>query len=218
MNILVVSSTGGSVLAKVLNNAYFKNKIKLIITDRKCGIIDIAKHHDIKHKIFNSKTGHEFSNKLCDILQVENYDLLISFYTKLFKGKILQIMKNRIINLHPSILPACPGLNGFEDTIKSRSRFVGATIHFVDEGLDTGTPIIQSAVPYNPLISLEENRHEVFIDQCRMLLQTIKWFDEKRILFYNKDLIIKNAKYLPGRYSPNLDYYDAIKFNIKFKQ
>lgn len=217
MKILVVCSTGGGVLSKVLQIPYFKDKVKLIVTDRECGVIDVAKENNIECSILYSKTGSEFSDKLNDKVQLKDYDLLISFYTRLFSGKILQIMKGKIINLHPSILPACPGLNGFEDTINSRSRFIGATIHFIDEGIDTGTPIIQSATPYNLLKTLEQNRHKVFVDQCRMLLQTVKWFDESRIEINGKDVVIVGAKFNINQYSPNLDYDEAKKFNVNYK-
>lgn len=215
MNILVVCSTGGSVLSKVLLNPYIKDKIKFIVTDRECGAIDVAKTHNINYIKIPSNDGREFSDKLCSAVQLEKYDLLISFYTRLFSGKVLQIMKNRIINLHPSILPACPGLNGFEDTVRSGSCFIGATIHFVDQGIDTGFPIIQSASPFNPTKSIEENRHKVFIDQCRMLMQTIRWFDDERILINDNNVHIKDAEYFHDQYSPNLDWGTAKKFNVK---
>ena len=48
----------------------------------------------------------------------------------------------QVINFHPSILPACPGMNGFEDTIESGAMHVGSTVHFVDTGIDTGKTYI----------------------------------------------------------------------------
>jgi phosphoribosylglycinamide formyltransferase-1 len=132
--------------------------------------------------------------------------LFISFYTRIFRGRFLSLAKNRLFNAHPSILPACPGRNGFEDTLKARAKFVGATIHLVDSGIDSGAPIIQSAAPFNPRKTIEENRHIVFVQQCKMVLQVIKWAEEERILFLEDGSVeIKNANYEAGEFAPNME-------------
>lgn len=213
MNIVIIASTNGSVISKLLPISFFKEKINLVISDRPCGAIDLAKENNIKTKILPSETGLEFSNRIIKSVDLQKTDLFISFYTKLFGGPFLDFTEYKLINLHPSILPACPGLNGFEDTIKSKSRFIGSTIHFVNQHMDAGAPIIQSATPYNPNKSILANRHEVFIDQCKTLLQVIQWFSDNRILITEEGVEINNAKYFESRYSPNLDFDEAINFN-----
>ncbi|MDA1381029.1 formyltransferase family protein [Plesiomonas shigelloides subsp. oncorhynchi] len=73
--------------------------------------------------------------------------LFISFYTRLLSDVFLKAHPHRVINFHPSILPACPGMDGFGDTLKSGALFIGSTVHFIDEGMDTGKPILQAAFP-----------------------------------------------------------------------
>ena len=215
MKIAIICSTGGGVLSVLLKHKYFREKIAVIFTDRQCGVIKVAKDYDVPLKMVEASTGEEMSNLLCDNYNINQYDLIISFYTKLFKGKIIEVLKGKFINLHPSILPACPGMKGFEDTVKSGSTFIGATIHYIDSGTDSGSPIIQSATPFKPDESMETNRHYVFVDQCRMLLQVVAWFEDSRLITQNNRTIVKNAKYLPGQYSPNLDLDLAIDFNLK---
>ena len=213
MKIIIIASTSGSVMSKLLNVPYFKSTISCVVSDRECGAIDVAVSHGISTKIFETTDGLEFSDFLVKEFQNDLPDLFVSFYTRLFKGIFLEVAKNKLINLHPSILPACSGRNGFGDTIKSGSKFIGSTIHFVDEGMDTGFPIIQAAIPFNPNNTLEENRHLVFIQQCKMLLQVIKWAEDNRIIFdKNNRPAILNANYEMNEYAPNLDFETAKNF------
>jgi phosphoribosylglycinamide formyltransferase-1 len=210
MKIAVIISTNGGVISKLLNYSYFRNKVACFITDRKCGAIELADKYGIEVIYLPSKSGMEFSDKILGNIDVMKFDLIISFYTRLFKGELLKKVKYKLINMHPSILPACPGMHGFEDTVKSGARFVGATVHFVDEGIDTGFPIIQSARPFNPTLDINLVRHLVFIDQCKILLQAIRWFDDKRIVINEHGAYVTDASYEVSPYSPNLDFEEAI--------
>jgi phosphoribosylglycinamide formyltransferase-1 len=104
-------------------------------------------------------------------------------------------------------------MSGFDDTVKSGAHFVGATVHFVDSGADTGLPILQSAVPYDPHRTVAENRHHVFLHQCRMLLQTVKWFEEGRIERSGRRVVVRRASYNSSEFAPNLDFDLAVGFD-----
>jgi phosphoribosylglycinamide formyltransferase-1 len=206
MNFAVIISTGGSVLSALLRNSYFRQRILCVVADRECNGIASARQFQVPTIIHETRDGLEFSDFLLERFRNAPPDLFVSFYTRLFRGEFVAFAQNRLVNLHPSILPACPGPDGFGDTIRSRSRFIGATVHFVDAGMDTGTPIIQSASPFDPNKSLAENRHSVFVQQCKMLLQTIKYFDEHRLeCDEDRNVLIKGARYDPGEFAPNLD-------------
>ncbi len=213
IKIAVIASTGGSVLNAVLAVSYVKERVAVVLSDRECGAIDIAKKWGIASHVISTNCSLEFSNCLNSYVIENGIDIAVSFYTKLFKGGFVSQMSGRLVNLHPSILPACPGMDGFGDTIKSRSKFIGATLHLVDDGTDTGCPIIQSAIPYNPKKSLEENRHLVFISQCKMLIQYIKWYEDGRVVrLSGDDVFIKDSRFEIGEFSPNLDFESAIEF------
>ena len=217
MKIAIITSTNGGVMSKLLDIDFFRNRLHHVISDRSCGAIDIANRYDIKTNIFPTKNGRIFSQNLLDNIEWDEYDLIISFYTKLFHGFFLAKVPNKLINIHPSILPACPGLNGFEDTLSSGSKFIGSTVHFIDEGMDTGKPIIQAARPYNPNLNEVQNRHLLFIDQCVILLQAIKWFDDKRVKLDDNKIKIQDAKYEVSAYAPNIDFTEAINLKDRFK-
>ncbi len=206
MDFVVIISTDGGVLSRLLPNPYFRQRIRCVVSDRDCGAIAKATAFDVPTIVHRSTSGLEFSDFLMQRFSHDPPTLFVSFYTRLFRGEFLAFAKDNLVNLHPSILPACPGRDGFGDTLKSKSRFIGATIHLVDDGIDTGTPIIQSAAPYDPEKSVAENRHTVFVQQCKMLLQTIKYVEEKRLAIDGlRNVRIEGAKYAPGEFSPNLD-------------
>lgn len=218
INCVVVASTSGGVISKLLEVPYFKERVRCVVSDRHCGAIDVANTFGIPIIIHATNDSLEFSNFLLAEFQNNKPDMFVSFYTRLFKGDFLSFAKRKLINLHPSILPACAGQNGFGDTIKSGSKFIGATIHLVDEGVDTGFPIIQSAAPIDPNKPVSESRHRVFVQQCKMLLQVIKWEEDNRILFdENGRPTISEALYSIGEFSPNLDLDIAIEFDVKIK-
>ncbi|MGA2777767.1 MAG: formyltransferase family protein [Steroidobacteraceae bacterium] len=206
MKVVVIASTNGGILSALLKNAYAKPRIAEVVSDRQCGAIDVARSSGVRTEVYPTLDGGEFSEFLLRRYSGDRIDLFLSFYTRLFGGQFLNVAENKLVNVHPSILPACPGPRGFEDTIESKSRFIGATVHFVDAGVDTGAPIIQAAVPFDPGRSLAENRHKVFVVQYKMALQVIKWFDEGRVVAdRQRDVQVRGATYLDGVFSPNLD-------------
>ena len=216
MRIVIVASTNGGVLAKLLEIEVFASQVACVISDRACGAIDVASRFGISSYIFESKSGLDFSHQIIERLDLGQFDLFVSFYTRLFCPSFVSRVQNRLINLHPSILPASPGMDGFNSTLRSGSQYFGATIHFVDEGIDTGLPIIQSAHPLNPSVTRAELRHQVFVDQCRMLLQVVAWFDQRRLNIRNGRAIIDNAHFYDGPYAPNLEDDVAKNFDVPF--
>lgn len=206
--IVIIASTNGSVLSKVINMQLMKDNIFMIVSDRECGAIHLAKENNIAHKIFQSANGADFSNKLYEFFCSLEIDMFFSFYTRIFSGQFLKTFKGKILNFHPSILPACPGRKGFEDTVAFGAKFIGSTLHLVDEGIDTGKPIIQSITPFDPSLNLEINRHKVFIQQCKIFIQAVEWLLQDRL---HEEMII-DGKYEFSEFVPNLESALAINF------
>ncbi|GAB0150781.1 formyltransferase family protein [Marinobacterium sp. BA1] len=204
MKIVILCSTNASVLKRYFYD--FDDSVDFsIYSDRKCGAIDFAKEASIDFNVYEAKSGLEFSDFLAKEFEGDETTIFFSFYTKLFKGRFIKEHAGRIINFHPSILPACPGQDGFGDTIKSGSRFVGSTVHLVDEGMDTGTPLIQAAFPRDPKMSIPDLRHRVFLQQVVSLAQVIQWFLDGRVEYTDNTLYVHESKFLVSEFSPNLD-------------
>ena len=83
-------------------------------------------------------------------------DYLFCFGNKIFKGEILEIYENKIINFHPSLLPAFPGLNSIDKALASNVQILGNTAHFIDKGIDSGPIIMQSVLSRQNYTSYED--------------------------------------------------------------
>jgi phosphoribosylglycinamide formyltransferase-1 len=87
--------------------------------------------------------------------------VVLAGYMHLLTKPFLDRFPHRIVNVHPSLLPAFPGANAIDDAVAAGAETTGVTVHFVDEGLDTGDVIDQEAVPVAPAASLPERIHAV---------------------------------------------------------
>ncbi|MDA9159101.1 formyltransferase family protein [Rhodobacteraceae bacterium] len=203
MNIVFIVSTGGAVLNELLKHSAVHTATLQVVSDRNCGAIEKAEKHRIPVKVFSASGGDEFSQLLDDYFSDKN-TIFISFYTRLLSAKFLNRRQGYVFNCHPSILPACKGMDGFGDTLRSNSLFIGCTLHEVNEEMDGGRSVIQCALPLDRSLEEAKNRHKVFLMQYYSTLQFLKWvFDGK--LKLGKDWKISLPKYKASIFSPNLD-------------
>jgi phosphoribosylglycinamide formyltransferase-1 len=96
--------------------------------------------------------------------------VVLAGYMHLLTKPFLDRFPERIVNVHPSLLPAFPGAHPIDDALAAGVETTGVTVHYVDEGLDTGAVIAQVEVPVEPRASLEERIHAV---EHRLLPQVI---------------------------------------------
>jgi phosphoribosylglycinamide formyltransferase-1 len=100
--------------------------------------------------------------ELADWLLLRGVDLVVlAGYMHLLTQSFLERFPNRIVNVHPSLLPDFPGARAVEDALSAGVATTGVTVHYVDEGLDTGAVIRQEPVPVEPRTTLLERIHSV---------------------------------------------------------
>ena len=93
----------------------------------------------------------EFDASLVRLLHESNVNLIcLAGYMRLLSPHFIQAFAGRILNIHPSLLPAFPGLDAQSQAFAARVKTTGCTVHYVDEGLDTGPVIAQAQVPVLP--------------------------------------------------------------------
>lgn len=128
--------------------------IGIILSDNpSSGALEIAKKEGIKHycitekkyqTILSTKTEKEYIR----ILKEHNVDLIcLAGFMRVIKEAMLNNFSGRIINIHPSLLPAFPGLEAWKQALDYGVKFTGCTTHFVEAGVDTGPIILQAVVP-----------------------------------------------------------------------
>jgi len=89
-----------------------------------------------------------YFEKIASILRAANVDLVIlAGFMRLLSANLVRAFPQQIINIHPSLLPAFPGLRAQRQALEYGVKVAGCTVHFVDEGLDSGPIIVQKAVP-----------------------------------------------------------------------
>jgi phosphoribosylglycinamide formyltransferase-1 len=105
-------------------------------------------------------------------LMLRGVDLVVTAgYMHLLTGPFLERFPGRIVNVHPSLLPAFPGARPIDDALAADVETTGVTIHYVDEGLDTGAVIRQESVPVEPRATLVELIHTV---EHRLLPEVVR--------------------------------------------
>jgi phosphoribosylglycinamide formyltransferase-1 len=100
---------------------------------------------------FRTRLDEEAEAAFLLALQEARVDLVaLAGFMRILKGGILRAFAQRVVNIHPALLPAFPGLEAWKQALAYGVKFTGATVHFVDEGVDTGPIIAQRAVPVLP--------------------------------------------------------------------
>lgn len=125
-----------------------------------------AQNHGVDEYYFNPKAyadKAEYERAILEVLKEKNVDLIVlSGYMRFIGHTLLSAYPNRIINLHPAYLPEFPGAHSIKDAFDAKVSQTGVTVHFVDEGVDTGPIIRQERVQIDPswdFETLEEHVH-----------------------------------------------------------
>jgi len=121
----------------------------LIVNNKDALAIERARKHGIEWIFIDhrKKTRTEFEEEVIKELKARNMDLVVlAGFMRIVTSNLISHYPNRIINIHPSLLPAFPGVRGQGDALDHGVKVSGCTIHFVDESLDGGPIILQKAV------------------------------------------------------------------------
>jgi phosphoribosylglycinamide formyltransferase-1 len=142
-------------------------------------------------------------------------EYVIAFYTQFFSAAFRERYKDNIINPHPSLLPAFKGLRPFQDAIDYGSKIIGTTIEFPRERWDEGAIVAQTACPVDDKLDLRQTRHRVFVQQCKSIVQVLKWMADDRVVVQGERIVkIRGARYGSFEYSPELDFEELLDWEI----
>ena len=196
MNVAVFISGGGTNLQAIIDaikENKINGKIKLVFSNRKnaYGLIR-AQNESIDTFYLNRKkffSDEEYDERILEELEINNIDLIVlAGYLNILSSKLVSNYSNRIINIHPSLIPSFCG-DGFygenvhKAVIKSGVKFTGATTHFVDENVDTGAIILQDVVPIFINDDFETVAKRVLEIEHKILVKTVKAFCDNKIVF-----------------------------------
>ena len=137
-----------------------------------------AQQHQIEDYYFNPKSypnKEAYEKDILKVLNDKNVDLIVLSGYMRFIGKVLlEAYPKAIINLHPAYLPEFPGAHSIQDAFEAGVSQTGVTVHYVDEGVDTGPIIRQERVPIDPNWNLETWEEHVHAMEYDLFWQVIK--------------------------------------------
>jgi formyltetrahydrofolate-dependent phosphoribosylglycinamide formyltransferase len=199
LNIVVFVSGRGSNLKAILNSDLLKGKVKVkaVFSDKiDCPAFEIARQNSIKCYSLGDNENSVKYNDLAFVLESQKIELIVlAGFLKLIPVSVIEKFKNRIINIHPALLPSFGGKGMYgmkvhEAVFKSSAKVSGASIHFVDETYDTGKIIAQECVDISDVTSSNEIAEKVLMIEHKLLPYVISKFADGKIKIINERVVL----------------------------
>ncbi|AGB50479.1 phosphoribosylglycinamide formyltransferase, formyltetrahydrofolate-dependent [Methanomethylovorans hollandica DSM 15978] len=189
-NIGVLVSGRGSNLQSIIDHVesgYLKDiKLSVVISDVKDAFaLERAKMYGINAVFidphaYESKMG--FEEKIIATLKDYNVDLvLLAGYMRILGSEVIRAYRDRIMNIHPALLPSFKGLHGPRQALEYGVKVAGCTVHFVDEGVDSGPIILQSCVSVKDNDTESTLASRILEQEHRIFPEAIKLFTEGKL-------------------------------------
>ncbi len=170
-------------------------EIALVISNKE-GVqgLEIAKQLGIKAVCIPSK-GKEreaFEQELIAALREAQVDVIIlAGFMRVLTPVFIRAFQGRILNIHPALLPSFPGVEAQKQALEYGAKFTGCTVHFVDEGVDTGAVICQAVVPILDEDTAETLAHRILKEEHRIYTEAINLVVEDKIRVQGRRVLRK---------------------------
>lgn len=199
--IAVLISGGGTDMQSIIdgiNSGYIKNcKIEAVLSDNpKAYGLERAKNENIATYVLDRKSKSEsVSGQALKIIDGKIDLIVLAGFLSILSDEIISKYKNKIVNIHPSLIPSfCGsgmyGLNVHKKALEYGVKISGCTVHFVDEGTDTGPIILQKAVPVYYDDTPEELQKRILVEEHKALPEAIKYLSEGRVVVTDRKVKI----------------------------
>jgi phosphoribosylglycinamide formyltransferase-1 len=188
-SIVVLASGGGTNLQAILDQLHGGEEgIEVVgVGSDKAGAMALerARRAGVETAVFPSSEYDDRAARdraLGDWIESLGADLVVlAGYMQLLSPDFLARFPNRVINVHPALLPAFPGIDAVQQAIDHGSKITGVTVHFVDEGVDSGPIILQRAVPVAPSRDWDETERAIHATEHALLPEAIRMIAAGRV-------------------------------------
>ncbi|MDN5293910.1 MAG: phosphoribosylglycinamide formyltransferase 1 [Eubacteriales bacterium] len=199
VNLGVLASGRGSNLQAIMDaiaEGRLDARVRVVVSDREEAMaLERARSAGIPAFYVNPRAypnKEEYEQEILRLLQKYEVELVIlAGYMRLVGKVLLEAYPNRIMNIHPALLPAFPGTHGQRDAVEYGVRFSGCTVHFVDEGMDTGPIILQAVVPVEQDDTEDTLAARILKEEHRIYPEAIQLFAEGRLEVRGRKVYIK---------------------------
>ena len=179
-----------------INKGTINGSIELVISDNPDakGLL-YARDNDIECAVFKKSkdcSRSDYFEKIISTLRARDIDLiLLAGFMKVLSGNIVRAYRNRVLNIHPALLPSFPGEQAQKQALEYGVKFSGCTVHIVDEGVDTGPIVLQEAVPV-----LDDDTEEILSDRILerehiIYSRAVKLFCDDKLSITGRRVFIK---------------------------
>ncbi len=218
VNLGVLVSGSGSNLQAIIDNieaGRLDARIKIMISNvPDVFALERAKKHNIPSLVISHKgykRREDFDQKIVEALQAHGVELVVlAGYMRVVTSVLLRAFPMRVMNIHPALLPAFPGTHVWQAEVDSGVKFAGCTVHFVDEGTDTGPIIIQAAVPVYDDDTAETLNARILKQEHKIFSQAIQLYAEGRLEIQGRRVLAKGFPKVPDAFmiNPPIEIFD----------
>lgn len=199
MNIAVLCSGSGTNLQAIIDNiksGYIPAKLALVLSDKKDAFaLDRARKSGIETIVLNPKdykTREDFDKEVAKNLKKRNVELVVlAGFMRLLSPYLIKEYKNKIMNIHPALLPSFKGTHAVKDALSYGVKVTGPTVHFVDEHLDNGPIILQRCVEIKADDTEDTLLERVHSVEHKIYPEAVKLFAEGRLKIEGRCVVIK---------------------------
>jgi len=206
LRVAVLASGRGSNLQAVIDAieaGWVQAQIVVVISNKKNAVaLERARKHGLKDLFVDPKpfagrpdSREAYDQSLLEILQQHEVELvLLAGYMKIVTAVLVNAYANRMMNIHPSLLPSFPGLDVQKKAIDWGCKLAGCTVHFVTEGVDEGPIIIQAAVPILDGDTPDTLAARILVQEHKIYPRAVQLFAEGRLKVEGRRVFIDDAK------------------------
>jgi len=199
VNIGVLASGRGTNLQAIIEaikEGRIEGKIGIVISDnRDAFALKRAKQNNIEIECINFKSfknREDYDKKIVECLKEKDVDLVVlAGYMRIISHYFIKMYKNRIMNIHPALLPSFPGLRAQKQAVEYGVKVSGCTVHFVDEGVDSGPIILQKVVEVSDDDTEESLAEKILKEEHQIYPQAIQLFSQGRLMIKGRRVFIK---------------------------
>ena len=176
MRLGVMCSGNGTNFENIVRTCNKDEVVVMIHNKEKCGAAKRAVKFGIPHVHIDSKD----EELIIDVMKAWKVDLIIlAGWMRIISSKLIDSFPNKIINVHPSLLPKYKGLHAVEQAMESGDKVTGCTVHYVTEELDSGTIILQGKVPIHKKDTINSLTRKIQLQEYCILPEAIEHVKHK---------------------------------------
>ena len=198
LQLAVLASGRGSnfdVLCQAIERGDLDADIKVLISDKEnAPALDKARKHNIEAVYLNPRSynnRNEYETELVKLLKGYQVTVVaLAGYMRLVGPVLLEHFPYRIVNIHPALLPAFPGLQAQQQAVDYGVKYSGCTVHIVDAGMDTGPVLMQAVVPVLPDDNADTLAQRILVEEHQIYWRSLQLLAEGRVYIDGRKAVI----------------------------